>query len=292
MKEEELGEALHDLMVRSSPPPAMDPARVLDRGRRARKRRTATLTGAAVVTLVAGIGAGPALVAHYTGGRPAGPMVAGAPGTTPSVATPRPVSTVAPTSAPATRKSGDPWPEGQVDRTASAGPRADRAVALMNDLTAALPRGFSSPNLKYPDGNPRRWPQAEYASNDGEPDYWEYQAIIPVQKGSRVGQLAVQSTTPDGKPAAAPCKLVQRFWGGTGTCTAMDVGGKKVGVLTTNGQGSYDQWAAYRYDDGTVVFVAQAKKTDDESRSPLTQPVFTARQLAELVTSPKFKVSS
>ncbi|HWD80171.1 MAG TPA: hypothetical protein VG497_14845 [Kribbella sp.] len=279
MKEEELGEALHDLMVRSSPPPSMDPASALDRGRRARKRRTATVTGAAVVTLVAGIGAGPALVAHYTAGRSMGQLVAGSP-------------TVTPSSAPSSRKSGDPWPEGQVDRTASAGPRADRAVTLMNDLTAVVPPGFSSPNLKYPDGNPRRWPQAQYASNDGEPDYWEYQASIPVQKDNRVGQLLVQSTTPDGKPATAPCKLAQRFWGGTGTCTVMNVGSKKIGVLTTNGRGSYDQWAVYRYDDGTVVFLAQAKKTDDESRSPLTQPVFTARQLAELVTSPKFKISS
>jgi hypothetical protein len=40
------------------------------------------------------------------------------------------------------------------------------------------------------------------------------------------------------------------------------------------------------------VNLAQAKKTDREGRSPLTQPVFTTRQLAELATSPKFKISS
>jgi hypothetical protein len=137
-----------------------------------------------------------------------------------------------------------------------------------------------------------RYPQGQYASNDGEPDYWEYAATIPVQKGTRVGQLRVQSTTPDGKPATTPCKLAQRFGGGTGSCTIVDVSGKKVGVVTTNGRGSYDQWAAYRYDDGTVVYLAQVKKTDHPGLSPLTQPVFTNRQLAELVTSPKFKLSS
>ena len=146
-----------------------------------------------------------------------------------------------------------------MDRTATAGPRAARSVTLMNELSSSVPPGFSMPNLKYPDGRSMRWPQSQYASNAGEQDYWEYKASIPVQKDDRVGQLLVQSTTPDGKPAMDPCKLAQKFWGGTGTCTIVDVGGKKVGVVTTNGRGSYDQWAAYRHDDGTVVYLAQAK---------------------------------
>jgi hypothetical protein len=115
-----------------------------------------------------------------------------------------------------------------------------------------------------------------------------------VQKGERVGLLLAQSITPDGKPAADPCKVAKRFWGGTGPCTVVDVDGKKVGVSTAKGGGPhnpYDQWAAYRYADGTVVFLAQAKQSDDGKRSPLTQPVFTSRQLAELVTSPQFKIS-
>jgi hypothetical protein len=288
MNEEDLNEALHDVIVRSSPPSSMDPARALDQARRARKRRRVAWAGVAVVTLVVGVGAGPALVANYTGNRSAGQMVASGTSTTQPVSTPRPVSTVAPT----TRKTGDPWPEGQVDRTATAGPRAARAVTLMHDLSSSVPPGFSTPDLKYPDGRPMRWPQSQYASNDGEQDYWEYMAAIPVQKDDRVGRLLVQSTTPDGKPAMDPCKLAQKFWGGTGTCTIVDVGGKKVGVVTTNGRGSYDQWAAYRHDDGTVVYFAQAKKSDHPGRSPLTQPVFTTRQLAELVTSAKFKIST
>lgn len=274
MNEEDLNQAMRDVIARSSPPPSMDPARALDQGRRARKRRTVTWAGVAVVPLVLGVGAGPALVANY---RSAEPMVAGAP-----------VSTVAPT----TRKTGDPWPEGQVDRTASAGPRADRAVTLMNELSSSVPPGFSTPDLKYPDGRSMRWPQAQYASNDGERDYWEYMATIPVQKDDRVGRLLVQSTTPDGKPATDPCKLAQKFWGGTGTCTIVDVSGKKVGVVTAKGRADYDQWASYRHADGTVVYLAQAKKTDLSGRSPLTQPVFTNRRLAELATLPEFKLSS
>ncbi|MEU4195433.1 hypothetical protein AB0E69_26265 [Kribbella sp. NPDC026611] len=292
MNEEDLNEALHDVMVRSSPPSSMDPARALEQGRRAQKRRRAAWAGVAAVTLAVGAATVPTLIANYSGSRSVGQMVAG---TSQPVATGKPSASVPPVSstvAPTTRKSNDPWPEGQVDRTATAGPRATRAVTLMGDLSSSLPPGFSAPDLKYSDGRPMRWPQSQYASNDGERDYWEYMATIPVQKDDQVGQLLVQSTTPDGKKATDPCTLAKRFWGGTGACTITNVGGKKVGVLTTNGRGSYDQWAAYRYDDGTVVYVAQTKKSDNPELSPLTQPVFTPHQLAELATSPKFKIST
>jgi hypothetical protein len=279
MKEKELNEALHDVMVRSSPPPSMDPTRALEQARRTRKRRRVAWAGIGVATLVAGVGVGPVLVTNYL--QSAGPAVASGTSTT------QPVSSAAPT----TRKSGDPWPEGQSDRTATAGPRADRSVTLMRDLSAAVPPGFSTPELKYPDGRAMRWPQSQYASSDGEQDYWEYMAVIPVQKGDGVGRLMAQSTTPNGKPATDPCKLAKTFWGGAGSCAIVNVDGKKVGVVTTKG-GDYDQWAAYRHDDGTVVFVAQAKKSDAPGKAPLTQPVFTNQQLAELVTSEKFKISS
>ncbi|MEV8375938.1 hypothetical protein AB0P21_24585 [Kribbella sp. NPDC056861] len=302
MNEEDLNEALHDVIVRSTPPASMDPARALEQARKVAKRRRATWAGAAVATtLVVGIGAGPVLVAAYNDHRSSGqPAVSGA-SATPSLPTPEQVESAAPTATPtvkptttpaATRKTGDPWPEGQVDRTATAGPRAVRSVTLMNDLSSAVPPGFSTPDLRYPDGRHMRWPQSQYASNDGEQDYWEYQAVIPVQKDNRVGQLLVQSITPSGKPAGDVCKLAQKFWGGTGTCAIADVGGKKIGVVTAKGRDSYDQWAAYRHDDGTVVYLAQAKKSDHPSRTPLTQPVFTTQQLAEQVTSAKFKISS
>lgn len=295
MNEEDLNEAFHDVIVRSRPPAPMDPARALEQAHRARKRRRAAWAGVAAGTLVVGAVGGPVLVTNYTGHRSVGQLVAGTGTTQPSAvpsSIPWSAATRVPTAAPKTRKSGDPWPEGQVDRTATAGPRAQRAVTLMNDLSASLPQGFSAPDLKYPDGLSMRSPQSQYASNDGEQDYWEYAASIPVQKGDRVGRLLVQSTTPDGKPATDACTLARKFSGGSGACAVLDVGGKKVGVLTTKGNGSFDQWAAYRYDDGTVVYLAQAKKINDSGRSPLTQPVFTSRQLAELAAAAKFKIST
>ncbi|MEV6413740.1 hypothetical protein [Kribbella sp. NPDC051718] len=290
MNEEDLKEAFHDVLVRSSPPSSMDPAVALHQGRRVRKRRRVAWVGAAAVTLTVGAVAGPTLIANLGDNGSTGPMVAG--GGTPSQAVPTPKSgsTVVP-SAPTTRKTGDPWPEGQTDRTASAGPRAVRVGALMADLSSSVPAGFSTPNLRYPDGRSARWPQAQYASADGEQDYWEYMATIPVQKDNRVGRLLVMSTTPDGKPATSPCKLALTFWGASGTCAIVDVDGKKVGVVTAKKGSDYDQTAAYRYDDGTVVFLAQAKKTDLPGKSPLTQPVFTTQHLAEKVTSAEFKIS-
>jgi hypothetical protein len=286
MNEQDLKQALRDVMVASSPPPSMDSSRALGVAHKARSRRRATWAGALVAVAVVGVGVGAALVVP-TGDGPSPSLQMGNGNGN--------IGGASVTSAPpTTRKTGDPWPEGQTDRTATSGPRADKAVNLMNTLGSSLPQGFTAPDLKYPDGRAVRWPQAQYASADGEPDYWEYLAMIPVQKDNGVGTMLVETQTPDGKPASEPCALAQTFWGMPGECTVIDVGGKKVGVVTknTSGREDFDQWAAYTHADGTVVFLAQSQKVrDDATRPPLAQPVFTPQQLAELVTSEKFKVT-
>lgn len=291
MNEEDLTEALHDVMVRSSPPPSMDPRRALDQARRVRRRRQVVWTGVAVVPLVAGVGVGPALVANYLDDQSANQPAASGTSTTRSVSTPTPQRTTS--VAPTTRKTGDPWPEGQANRTASAGPRVDRAMTLMRDLRSSVPPGFGTPDLKYPDGRLMSSAQSQYASNDGEPERWNYHASIPVQKDDRIGQVTVESTTPNGKPAMGPCTSALRFWDKTGHCIIVNVGGRKVGVVSSTTQRDYyDQAAFYRHDDGTLVVLSQVKKSDHPGRAPLIGPVFTSRQLAELATSAKFKISS
>ena len=271
MNEENLREAMHDVIVRSTPPTSMDPAHALDRARQAGRRRRAAQTGAAVVTLMVGLGAGPTLVTSL-GERSAGDMVAGG------------GSTIAPTT---TRKSGDPWPEGQTDRTASTGPRADRAAELLDDLGALLPPGFDSVDMTDAAGRPVRWSQAQYASADGEPDYWEYSALIPVMKDNHAGRLMVLSTTPSGKPPVAPCTLAKRFPSTTapGTCTTITVNGATVAVITTTTRSTWDQWAAFRHPDGTITYVAQTKQTPKSLYPSLTHQVFTPQELAALATS-------
>ncbi|MFK4088275.1 hypothetical protein ACI2LF_29450 [Kribbella sp. NPDC020789] len=292
MNEDDLTEGLRDVMERSTPPPAMDSGQALERGRTVRRRRRIAWSGLAVVPVVAAVAVGPTLVSSLSGGAPGGGLVAAGPAAAASkpTAQPKPVSS-APPVASTTRKSGDPWPEGQTDRTATAGPRLVRVTKLMDDLSASVPAGFTTPDVKSPEGYRLRYAQAQYASNDGEPDYWQYAAIVPVEKAGRVGRLLMNSTTADGRPAKEPCKLAKEFWGSKGTCAVEVVDGKKVGVVTSKSGSEFDQSATYRHDDGTVVILAQSKALQNQPKPPLTQPIFTGRQLAELVTDAKFDVA-
>src|SRR5690349_7788929 len=77
MTEDDLNDALHDVMVRSSPPPSMDPQGALQQARRVRQRRRASWAGLAVVPLVAGVVAAPSLLSHLNETRSVGGMVAG-----------------------------------------------------------------------------------------------------------------------------------------------------------------------------------------------------------------------
>ncbi|TWP46127.1 hypothetical protein FKR81_36975 [Lentzea tibetensis] len=285
MNEQDLKRAFQDVMVASSPPPSMDPSQALGVAHKARSRRRSTWAGALVAVVVVGVGVGAALIVP-DGSAPSPSLQMGNSNSAPPSVTPT-------SGPPTTRQSGDPWPDGQTDRTATSGPHADKAVVLMNDLGSSLPPGFTAPDLKHPDGRPIRRPQAQYAANVGEQDYWEYMATIPVKKDAGVGVLLVQSRTPDGKPAGDLCELAQTFWGMPGECSVLDAGGKKVGVVTknTSGRDDFDQWAAYRHEDGTVIFLAQSVKVGEGGYAPLAQPVFTPQQLAEQATSAKFKVS-
>jgi hypothetical protein len=51
-----------------------------------------------------------------------------------------------------------------------------------------------------------------------------------------------------------------------------------------------DQWAAYRYPDGLVVYIAQDKTTTQGKGAPLTELPLTVEQLANLVTDQRFRL--
>jgi len=95
--------------------------------------------------------------------------------------------------------------------------------------------------------------------------------------------------TPGNAYPAGTCEMAGSLWGNNGTCELVDVNGRQVG-LTTGASGQFnefEQWAGYRHPDGTVVLVAQARQYRGAA-SPLPQPVFTPRQLAELATADRF----
>jgi hypothetical protein len=87
-----------------------------------------------------------------------------------------------------------------------------------------------------------------------------------------------------------PCALAGQFWGMGGTCEVVTVGTAKVGVVKAGGDSRIDQWAAYRYADGVVVYVAQSRTASngDQNPAPLTDLPLTEQQLAALATDARF----
>lgn len=74
----------------------------------------------------------------------------------------------------------------------------------------------------------------------------------------------------------------------------MSVNGVQIGVVDQPGTDDrFDQWAAYRYPDGTVVFVAQGRVSENLAgipSKPLADLPYTVDQLAALTMRTAFRV--
>ncbi|WP_433263461.1 hypothetical protein ACQPZF_32260 [Actinosynnema sp. CS-041913] len=314
MNEHELKSALQDAMVASSPPPPMNPEAAVEAGRAAKRRRKATWGGAVAGLAVVAIAVGAVLVPQLTGGAGDGGVInAGGPSTTPLSVSPSPgdVVTVTPTnpsvkppnpSVTPTAPAGDtstPWPDGQTDRTASSGPRADKSVRILNDLGSALPPGYQAVD-KQPVGErwfgPMRSAQSQFADYyDGDKQVWEYMGTTPVtqQGSSGVGKLWIQVMTKGNRHSSisSPCDAVNGNWPIQGPCEVREVGGKKVGFATGTATGedaNLDQLAVYKHDDGTVVFVGQAREFYRSGHPPLAGPILTPEQLTAQAVDAKY----
>lgn len=280
MNETDLKYALRGAMDATGGRPPMDEVAVLDAAKRAERRRGALLAGGVSAVAVAGIAI--AAVALYGNGGSGTTIIPAAPGD-PTAATSQPEET---------RPS---WPNGQTDRTATNGPRAEKGVALLDALAAARPAGFDAPtDLTYDpalgySGEPRMH-EAQFVDRVGDSEVWEYRATAPISSGGGVGQLYAEVYTPGSYQTADGCELAKNLWGMGGECTLIDVHGTPVGVVTASGDPSrgFDQWAAHRRADGTVVFVAQAKAYPQTLRPGLAQQPFTVEQLAALATDDRF----
>jgi hypothetical protein len=276
MNEDEARSALHGVMVASSPPPPMDTGIAVEAGQRAHRRRRATRAGVVASMAVVGIAAGAALLpGALTGGfLEAASGFGGA-------------------SQPEAKSTETTWPDGQTDRTAKNGPRAAKSADLPPGLAAALPSGLALAEAS------KVYTQSQFVDRTATGgEVWEYQVLAPVVKTDgtgATGTLLAQITTVGNAFPAGACEVTERMWGIKGTCEVVDVGNKKVGLLTSDGTGDekrFDQLAAYRYDDGTVVFIAQAKTFTGDVQPPAldTEPL-TATQLTVLATDPKFHLS-
>ncbi|KAA2254966.1 hypothetical protein F0L68_29795 [Solihabitans fulvus] len=299
MDERELKDALREVMVASSPPPPMAPEAALRTAHSARRRRRAMLTGGVAALAVVGIAVGAVLVPRGSGGGldSAG---SGAKLTNSAPPTQRLTGT-------ATHPGSDTktvWPTGpngkpQTDRTASSGPRFDQGAKLLNQLASSVPAGYAVPeNLKAATQNwvgPLTHEQAQFEQKVGDREIWQYSATTPVTKSgddSRVGELFTEVDTAGNNLPADLCLLAQKLWGMPGECQVVDVAGKPVGVVTkpTSDRKAFDQWAAYRHPDGTVVYVAQAREYANTGLTGLGELPLTVQQLAALATDPKFRL--
>jgi hypothetical protein len=299
MNPDHLREAMHTTLTAAAEPPPMDSAAAITAGRRAVRRRTA-LTGAGATAALAALAAlavtaGPALL----GGSGQAPSVL--PAAQPSPERPRPAAPALPSgpSAPAGKTSSKPSGEA----TASSGPHYQQGRALMQKLLAVVPPGYGKPTgsaapadmaKNDPDIANQSVPlQDNQAVIDYGANTWSYFSSVAVARGGGTGRLMVEVEAPGNKLPSDPCRLAARFWMMGGQCRPTTVGNLKVGVVLKPGKDTrVDQWAAYRYPDGTVVFVAQSKSAAnlDTDLAKLTTLPLTVPQLAALATDQRFHI--
>ncbi|MEU4803172.1 hypothetical protein [Actinosynnema sp. NPDC023587] len=311
MNEDELKSALHDAMVASSPPPPMSPEAAVAAGQAARRRRKTAWGGAVAGLAVVAITVGAVLVPQLAGGsgegavieaggrssdpRPVPPGWSGVTATTPPSPTGSPAQTAPSTASGPTERR---WPDGQTDRTATSGPRAEKSVRVLNELGSSLPPTFQAVDKQASGGGwsgPMRYTQSQFATYYGRDEQsWEYLATTPVVRDGSpgVGRLWIQVATKGNRMSSttSPCQASDAAWSIKGTCEVVDVGGKEVGYLTAarGEESDLDELAIYRHDDGTVVYLGQSAAYRNTGHPALSGQVFTREQLAALVIDEKF----
>jgi hypothetical protein len=289
--DEDLRAAMRATMT-ITPPPPMASATTLAAGHSAVRRRTAGMGAGLIGVLVAATTVAAGVGLHGGGHVPWTTAAA------PASATPRHTANPEPTGSPGGAWTKPSWPLGgngkpQEDATARSGQRYQQGVKLLTALTGSTPPGWSRPTGKTDSGLPLQDHQAQ-VEGDLSGKTWSYLASIAVRKGDRTGRLLAEVHTPGNGLPTDPCALAQTFWGMRGYCIVDKVGSAKVGLVTQPvNDDRIDQWAAYRYPDGTVVFVAQSRQAANAPSSlrPLTTLPLTPHQLAAQTLDPKFHLS-
>jgi hypothetical protein len=267
VNEQDLREALRDAMTDAAPPRPVTADAALTRAQRAQRARRAN---------IAGLGVGVAVVA----------LVAGA-FTVPSRTLLDPSASSATTPSPTS-------PTGHGDRTQTSGPQNDKSVQLLDALDGVLPYPIQRATEEQAKGAqiPLRMHQAQV--EDWDTNTWNYEAaeaVAPAGAGVGVGKVIVEVHGPGNTIPTDPCAMAKGFWGGMGVdCQEVQVVGKHVGLVQRTTSGGVDSIAAYRYPDGTVVYLAQSKSYIMSGTAALTKPPLTDDQLVNLVLTPGFKV--
>lgn len=297
MDEHDLRRAMNQAMAHTPPP--MDPAAALSLAQAAHRRRRNALMGGGTAAGVAVIAAGAIALSGALGGTAHTAQPGSARSSTVQVtpsAAPVPAGSAIATPPGSDVPTTPSWPNDQTDRTASSGAQHARGVELLDLMTAALPDGLDSPDLKW--ANPgehhgeTRYHQAQYADTVEGVEVWEYMAITPIGADGHYGKLLMEVHTAGNDDPTNPCALAKTLWGMGGKCAVRTVNGKQVGVVSQpTGDDRFEQWAAYRHADGTTVFAAQTRTYEGVSEPALAEQPLTLDQLADLVTADRFALS-
>jgi hypothetical protein len=288
MNEQDFRNALRHTMTAEAPPPPMSDSPVLDAAHRERGRRRAMWAGVGSAVAVVAIAVGVVVVGPSgdEGVQVGGPAVQ----TTDTANQPQ-----TGTASPETKSTETSWPNGQTDRTATAGPRFDRGVTLGTALAAVIPAGYESPDdLTGGDATSGTYPlkhtQAQYMDTIDGNEVWSYDAWVPVTKGNGVGELSVNVVMPGLGGTGQACDIAQAMGLPEPKCTEVTVDGKKVGIFDVIVDGGQEQGAVYRFDDGTSVVVTQSSVYSNSGQPALDGLPMTAEQLAALAIDSRFNV--
>lgn len=266
--------SLDAAMAATKAPPPMDPTAMVEIARKAKQRRHGLMAGAVAAAAVAAITVG-AVVVNGTDEAPSPGIGIGG----------------SPHAAQSGEDTKPNWPDGQTDATASSGPHYDRGADLLNAAAAVAPDGYSTANVPLDNPNhygPLRSHQAQVElDRNNAVTGWEYTAQQPLTKNGATGLFMVVVTTPGVSPQSDPCVLARQLWSMGGDCHIVQSHGKDIGLVTGT-KDEFDQYAAYQYPDGTVVWVAQTKAAYPPDLPSLPEHPYTVDELAALTLTPSF----
>jgi hypothetical protein len=289
VNEQDFKNALRETMVSEPAPPPMNEVPVLEAAHRDRRRRRAMWAGLGSAAAVAAIAVGVVVVAPPASGGAGGGVNVG--GQQP----PEIQSTQdAPQPSAGGAKESTMFPPGMTDRTPTAGPQFDRGVALGTALDEVVPAGYEAADNLKGGGEPldavAKHHQANFEDTVDNVDLYSFMATTPVTKDDGVGMLIAEVRMPGTVAAGEGCALAP-LWGAKGACSELVVDGKRVAMVTDIGEDDrIDQWAGYRHDDGTVVYIGQSADYWGSGLPALAGLPLTPQQLTAAAVDPRFNL--
>jgi hypothetical protein len=269
MDEDDFRTSLRTAVQQSPEPPSMRVADAIKAGRRAGRRRLATVTAAGAAALAVLTG-GAVMAVNHGDGRP-------------SVGGLGPPATSAATSGPSTPSA--PADQEQHDATAR---------LLLDKLVSAAPAGWTVTDPADATNLPQNPAAIARVGgwHDGR-DVYAYYLNIELKRDGMTKVLVVEVRLPGLIPTGRQgCDLARVYWLAkpSSGCRSVRAGDTDVPVMDNRAASHGEQWSAYRHPDGVVVVVAQLAEATDPGKQHTASPALplTQQQLAALAMDERF----